>query len=80
MRTTTVEVDGKKIEGKSLEFTSSKDEWSIFNLENKGRLRIKVVLTDVIVTEQKTPTGEPLVVTKAGLIVAYDAPETFNAN
>lgn len=81
MRATKVDLgDGRKIDGQALDFKAEKDEWNIFSLENGGRVRVRVVLTDVILTEEKNSAGDPLVVTKASLIVAYDAPTPENAN
>lgn len=64
--------EGKSIEGVLVTFKALQPEhWLEYELETGGLVRLKVVVTDVITTDEKTPTGDPLVVVKSALLVDF---------
>jgi len=64
--------EGKAIEGTLVTFQALQpDSWLEYQLETGGIVRLKVIVTDVITTKEKTPTGDPLVVVKSALLVDF---------
>src|SRR5690606_7392360 len=57
---TTVTWNGKRLEGRSMAFQPIHDHWNEYELENGGRLKVRVVLSEVVLVEdEKTATGDP---------------------
>jgi hypothetical protein len=71
----TVEVaPGKTVSALDLEFKPKSEQWNEYELENGGLLRVRVIISDIALTNEKNPAGDPLVITKANVLVTYKGP------
>ena len=51
MRDVRVQVNGKEVQGKQIDFATVGEPWCEYELENGKRARLKVVLTRVVETD-----------------------------
>lgn len=76
-----VEWQGKKLDGLSMDFQPLNEQWSEYELENGGKVKVRVVLSEiVVVNDERTDTGDPLVLVKSATLVDYQAPETSDVH
>lgn len=67
-----VEHAGQEISGVSAEFTTEQESWDVYRLSDGSRVKVKTIVSDIIVTDQEVSKGVPLVVTRQGAIVVYE--------
>ena len=60
MRDVKVQVNGKEVEGKQIDFATVGEPWCEYELENGKRARLKVVLTRVVETDERNADGTRL--------------------
>lgn len=76
-----VEWQGKKLDGQSMDFTPLNESWSEYRLENGGTVKVRVVLSEVVVVaNERTETGDPLVLVKSATLVDYQPPENSDVH
>lgn len=69
---TVIEHAGKKIRGTSLGFHAEEEPWNVYRLSNGARLKIKLILSDVVVTKEKVAGKTPLVICRMGNLIIYE--------
>ncbi len=70
-----VEYQGKKVQGRSVEFEAKGEHWNHYSLEDGSTLKLKVVLLDVVRLEGVYNNGNPVYQFAAQQIIGIDAPE-----
>lgn len=70
---TQYEYEGRKVDGVSVPFKSSGEQWNIYTLEDGTKMKIKTVLMDVIRLSAYLPTGDPVYQFIAQQVVGVDA-------
>lgn len=68
---TKVDWQGKSYDGESLAFEAVKEPWAEYSLEDGSVVRVRVVVSEIVRTGVKTPSGDPLIVVKMSPLVAY---------
>jgi hypothetical protein len=58
-----------------MDFKAVSEPWVEYSLENGGTVKVRVVVGDIVVTDQSTESGAPLVVLKSNVLVQYVPPE-----
>jgi len=66
--------DGKFVQkkGKIVDVLSEKENWSSYTLENGAVLKVKQVITKVIMLDEKDPLGKPIYQIEASPIITVD--------
>jgi hypothetical protein len=58
-----------------VEILKSEEKWSVYTLANGTKVRMKPVVADVLfVPGEFNPDGEPLYITRAGLMISTKSP------
>jgi hypothetical protein len=67
-----INLDGKEVEAEPVEFEVAEEPWQVLRLKDREGtlLRLKLVVTDVFRTDQKTEAGDTIYVVKTSTIVA----------
>jgi hypothetical protein len=74
---TTVNLDGRNIEGAELNFKSLKEEWNEYQCEDGTILRLKVVVSEVFRLDEYDPDGKPRYLIKSSNVLSASVPETL---
>ena len=69
--------DGKVIEGEEVEFKPQSEPWCVLQLEDGYTIRMKLVITQVIRTNQKDADGNAVYVVRSSNVIAVSPPETY---
>ena len=64
-----VNIQGKEIDGELLEFTTEKEDWNSYITEDGSKIRLKVVVSRIIRTDQLNASGEPMYVVNSANLV-----------
>lgn len=70
-RRTTVNLRGRELDGELAEFTSKEEHWNEYELADGGLVRVRIVVSEIIVCDEKNDDGNPLVVVKSSIIVSH---------
>lgn len=65
-------VNGKEVEGHSVEFSTIGEPWAEYQLEGGRRARVKTVLTRLIETDEHMPDGSRIYQFNAQPILVVD--------
>ena len=69
--------DGSEVEAEVVGFQTAGENWNEYLLDDGTRLRIKLVLTEVLrIADQYDAEGNPAYVARSQNVVAVDAPES----
>ena len=71
--------DGSVTYGVEVDMQSSKENWNEYALEDGTRLRLKVVVQQVVRLEDRNPGGEPIYVIKSMNILDARVPDILKA-
>ena len=69
--------DGKLLEGEEVDFKPEAEPWCIYRLEDGHTVRFKAVVTQVIKTDQRDETGNPVYVIRSSNVLSVSPPETY---
>lgn len=69
--------DGKQIEGEEVDFKPLEEPWCVYQLEDGRQIRIKLVVTQIIKTDQRDPDGNPVYIARSSNVMAVSPAETF---
>ncbi len=58
--------------GQIINITNEDEKWSMYSLENGSTLKIKQVITKVIMLDEKDPSGKPIYQIEASPIITVD--------
>lgn len=68
--------DGRVVNAEDIDFKVVKEEWNEYKLDDGTKLKVKLVLTSVIRTEDCDPmTGDPVYVIKTGNMLKAIVPD-----
>ncbi len=68
---------GSFVDGEEVAFKALDEPWCIYQLDDGYRLRIKLVVTQVIKTTQRDVDGNPVYVARSSNVMAVSPPETY---
>lgn len=72
---TQVMFQNQMVPGTSMGFTASSEPWVEYKLENGGIVKVRLVVGDIVITDETTTVGTPLVVIQSNVLVQYVPPE-----
>ena len=66
--------DGKIVQkkGRTVDIRTENENWSSYTLENGAVLKVKQVITKVIMLDEKDPLGKPIYQIEASPIITVD--------
>lgn len=64
-----------KVEGKRVGFEPLEEPWARYKLQDGTMIRLKLVVSDVLRTNQTDATGAPVYAVKSSNVLAVDPPE-----
>lgn len=70
-RNVKVQFQGSTVDGRAVEFDAKKEAWNEYVTEDGALVRVRTVVSEIIVTSEKTPDGEPVVLIKSATLVTY---------
>lgn len=70
-RKTTVKHQNRVIPGHSMDFETTREAWNEYALEDGSRVKLRVIPSEIVVTDEQNESGQPLVVVQAGILVQY---------
>jgi len=65
----------KTIEGTLVDFETVREEYNSYKLSDGSTIRMKTVVTNIIRTEEFTPTGEPVYIINSQNVLVADVPD-----
>ena len=69
------EREGNEVDGINADFDTEKDDWSVYRLSDGSRVKVRTIVSDIIVTNEQVKEGVPLIAVHHAVIVKYDAPK-----
>ncbi|MBI4461493.1 MAG: hypothetical protein HY653_01160 [Acidobacteria bacterium] len=77
-RKTRINIGDRTIEAEDMEFQASKEDWSEYQVEDGHTVRIKLVVSSILKTQERDPQGNPVYIVQSTNIVKVLPPETFS--
>lgn len=66
---------GKQVEGIEMDFTAKKEEWNEYELSEGSTVRIKLVITNIVKTNDYDNEGNPIYMVKSTNVVSVSVPQ-----
>jgi hypothetical protein len=71
-----VHIGTEAVDGVDLDFRTLREEWNEYETEDGSRIRVKLVVSEIIRTDQyDTQTDQPVYIVRSGNIVVTKAPD-----
>lgn len=75
MKKVELKIGDKTVEGILVEFETLREEYNSYKLSDGSTIRMKSVVTNIIRTQEFTPSGEPVYIVNSQNVVVADVPE-----
>ncbi len=75
MKRVELKLGDKTIEGTLVDFETVREEYNSYKLSDGSTIRMKTVVTNIIRTEEFTPTGEPVYIINSQNVLVADVPD-----
>jgi hypothetical protein len=75
MKTVELKIGDKTVAGTLVDFETVREEYNTYKLSDGSTIRMKTVVTNIIRTEEFTPTGEPVYIVNSQSVLVADVPE-----
>jgi hypothetical protein len=75
MKKVELKIGDKTVEGMLVDFETLREEYNSYKLSDGSTIRMKSVVTNIIRTEEFTPSGEPVYIVNSQNVVVADVPE-----
>lgn len=76
-RRTRINIGDRTIEAEDMEFTTGREDWNEYMVEDGYKVRIKLVVSSILKTGERDPQGNPVYIVQSTNIVKVLAPEVF---
>ncbi len=77
MKTVELKIGDKTVAGTLVDFETVREEYNTYKLSDGSTIRMKTVVTNIIRTEEFTPSGEPVYIVNSQNVLVADVPETL---
>lgn len=77
-RKTRINIGDRTIEAEDMEFRAAKEDWSEYQVEDGFAVRIKLVVSSILKTQERDPQGNPVYIVQSTNIVKVLPPETYS--
>jgi len=75
MKKVELKIGDKTVEGTLVDFETMREEYNSYKLSDGAVIRMKTVVTNIIRTEEFTPTGEPVYIVNSQNVLVADVPD-----
>jgi hypothetical protein len=75
MKRVELRVGDKTVAGTLVDFETMREEYNSYKLSDGSTVRMKTVVTNIIRTDEFTPTGEPIYVVNSQNVLVADVPD-----
>jgi len=75
MKKVELKIGDKTVEGTLVDFETMREEYNAYKLADGAVIRMKTVVTNIIRTEEFTPTGEPVYIVNSQNVLVADVPD-----
>jgi hypothetical protein len=75
MKRVELKMGDKTVEGMLVDFETLREEYNAYKLSDGSTIRIKTMVTNIIRTQEFTPSGEPVYIINSQNVVVADVPE-----
>jgi len=75
MKRVELKIGDKTVEGTLVDFETVREEYNSYKLSDGSIIRMKTVVTNIIRTEEFTPSGEPVYIVNSQNVLVVDVPE-----
>jgi hypothetical protein len=75
MKRVELTVGDKTIGGTLVDFETVREEYNSYKLSDGSMIRMKTVVTNIIRTDESTPSGEPIYVVNSQNVLVADVPD-----
>ena len=75
MKRVELKLGDKTVEGTLVDFETVREEYNSYKLSDGSIIRMKTVVTNIIRTEEFTPTGEPVYIVNSQNVLVADVPD-----
>ncbi len=77
MKTVELKIGDKTVGGTLVDFETVREEYNSYKLSDGSTIRMKTVVTNIIRTEEFTPSGEPVYIVNSQNVLVADVPENL---
>ena len=77
MKTVELKIGDKTVPGTLVDFETVREEYNTYRLSDGSTIRMKTVVTNIIRTEEFTPSGEPVYIVNSQNVLVADVPENL---
>jgi len=77
-RKTRINIGDRSIEAEDMEFKTGREDWSEYQVEDGFTVRIKLVVSSILRTQDRDPQGNPVYIVQSTNIVKVLPPETYS--
>lgn len=77
-RKTRINIGDRTIEAEDMEFQSGREDWNEYQVEDGYSVRIKLVVSSILKTQDRDPQGNPVYIVQSTNIVKVLAPESYS--
>jgi hypothetical protein len=75
MKKVELKIGDKTVEGMLVDFETLREEYNSYKLSDGSIIRMKAVVTNIIRTEEFTPSGEPVYIVNSQNVLVADVPD-----
>ena len=76
-RKTRINIGDRTIEAEDMEFQTGREDWSEYQVEDGFSVRIKLVVSSILKTQERDPQGNPVYIVQSTNIIKVLPPETY---
>lgn len=62
---------GRQVAGTAVSFEPVQEHWNEYRLETGARIKMRVVPGTMIIADEKTESGQPLVIVHSNILIQY---------
>lgn len=77
-RRTRINIGDRSIEAEDMEFQQAREDWNEYQVEDGYTVRIKLVVSSILKTQERDPQGNPVYIVQSTNIVKVLPPETYS--
>jgi len=77
-RKTRINIGERSIEAEDMEFKTAREDWNEYQVEDGHTVRIKLIVSSILKTQERDPQGNPVYIVQSTNIVKVLPPETYS--
>lgn len=77
-RKTRINIGDRSIEAEDMDFQTAREDWNEYQVEGGHTVRIKLVVSSILKTNERDPQGNPVYIVQSTNIVKVLPPESYS--